>query len=429
MNNQLHVFVNRDRVGVLERLHRTGEPESYRFTYRPGVPENHMVALTLPVREKPYFYHRLPPVFDQNLPEGNRRRLLNGLAKTRRMDDFGLLEVVGRWQVGRVRLSSDENLEETAPRFDLSALDREGFNYFWSIFNSSGATEGVSGMQAKLLRKCEVSKSDTISPHLAICVPGGEYVIKGFDPNEWDRDAENEHFCLLINRRAGIVTPETTLAAEGDLLFSKRFDISASGNYLGFDEACTLLKRRADEKYEGSIEDLIVLINEYVAQEHIGSDRETLFKAIVLDHLLRNSDAHLKNFGFLYTRRGDVRLSPIYDVTCTSVHLRMMLGIPELAMNGKQIWMRERSEFSDIGRTVFGLSSRRVKTLLDECCTAVAETLPDIEERVREQPKFEEIGRGMCKIFESSLSKISEPAVQGFSETDEPVQQTLSPGD
>ena len=93
--NQLNVFVNRDRVGVLERLHRTGEAERYRFTYRPDVSENHMVALTMPVRKEPYLYHRLPPVFDQNLPKGDRRRLLGGLAKAHRMDDFGLL-VVGR---------------------------------------------------------------------------------------------------------------------------------------------------------------------------------------------------------------------------------------------------------------------------------------------------------------------------------------------
>ena len=36
--------------------------------------------------------------------------------------------------------------------------------------------------------------------------------------------------------------------------------------------------------------------------------------------------------------------------------------------------------------------------------------------------------RGKASFFESSLSKISEPAVEGFSGTDEPVRQVLLPG-
>ena len=48
-----------------------------------------------------------------------------------------------------------------------------------------------------------------------------------------------------------------------------------------------------------------------------------LFEAVVLSVVLRNGDAHLKNFGLLYTSPAseDCRLSPLYDVICTTAYL------------------------------------------------------------------------------------------------------------
>ncbi len=46
------------------------------------------------------------------------------------------------------------------------------------------------------------------------------------------------------------------------------------------------------------------------------------FESVALSVLVRNGDAHLKNFGMLYRHPGDgdVRLAPVYDVVTTTVY-------------------------------------------------------------------------------------------------------------
>ena len=50
------------------------------------------------------------------------------------------------------------------------------------------------------------------------------------------------------------------------------------------------------------------------------SDVERLFSYIALSALVKNGDAHLKNFSILYHSAKDVTLAPIYDVVNTAVY-------------------------------------------------------------------------------------------------------------
>jgi serine/threonine-protein kinase HipA len=74
-------------------------------------------------------------------------------------------------------------------------------------------------------------------------------------------------------------------------------------------------------KYSQSYEVLSKVVN------HLCHDKahelEAFFASFCLSVMVRNGDAHLKNFGLLYTHPGDrasVRLSPIFDVTTTTIY-------------------------------------------------------------------------------------------------------------
>jgi serine/threonine-protein kinase HipA len=74
-----------------------------------------------------------------------------------------------------------------------------------------------------------------------------------------------------------------------------------------------------------------------------------LFRSVTLSVLLRNGDAHLKNFGVLYThpRSQDCRLSPLYDVVNTTVYIpRDTLA---LKLNGSKAWPG-REELIQLGK-------------------------------------------------------------------------------
>jgi serine/threonine-protein kinase HipA len=46
-----------------------------------------------------------------------------------------------------------------------------------------------------------------------------------------------------------------------------------------------------------------------------------LFKLLVFNYLFSNGDAHLKNFSIIETPQGDFKLSPVYDLLNSRIHI------------------------------------------------------------------------------------------------------------
>ena len=81
----------------------------------------------------------------------------------------------------------------------------------------------------------------------------------------------------------------------------KRFDLNDDGTALGFEDMCVLQAKTRDDKYNGSYEQVAKTIKTFSSPAHKQASLEQFFKVIVLSNALQNGDAHLKNFGMLYT--------------------------------------------------------------------------------------------------------------------------------
>lgn len=55
---------------------------------------------------------------------------------------------------------------------------------------------------------------------------------------------------------------------------------------------------------------------------------------IVINFLLKNGDAHLKNFGLLYDDINNIRLVPAFDVVTTTLYIKS--DIPALHLLGSK---------------------------------------------------------------------------------------------
>jgi len=55
---------------------------------------------------------------------------------------------------------------------------------------------------------------------------------------------------------------------------------------------------------------------------------------MVINTLVQNGDAHLKNFGLLYENIDDIWLAPAYDVVCTTLYIQK--DIPALHLLGSK---------------------------------------------------------------------------------------------
>jgi serine/threonine-protein kinase HipA len=98
----IKVWTDGNESGLLDRSGDRGST----FLYLPETIGTRAVSVTMPVRLASWGVHfGLAPIFEMNLPEGMlRERLRLAFAKaTGTFDDFDLLAIVGRSQVGRIR--------------------------------------------------------------------------------------------------------------------------------------------------------------------------------------------------------------------------------------------------------------------------------------------------------------------------------------
>ena len=358
----------------------------------------------------------LPPIFEMNLPEGIlRERLRLAFAKaTGTFDEFDLLSIVGRSQVGRIRYTGDkEQLSEDVPFQsvdEILARRRDG-DLFRYLLDKFAAFSGISGVQPKILVRDEnasVALRDS-KPRLSQSYRGATHIVKLWDPNEFPQLAANEHFCLMAAGRCGLEIPSYRLAEDGMALVIDRFDLRRDGTYRGFEDFCVLNARRTDEKYRGSYETSIMKrFQQFSNSPHINEDMERLFTLVALNSTIRNGDAHLKNFGIVYDEvLGESRLAPVYDLVTTTVYLPKD-GMA-LTLNGSTRWASQK-ELQRLGETRMAGSPAQVKQILGRIDQAIAETAEDVHSYIKTNPAFAEIGNLMLKEWEIGASLSLRPA-------------------
>ena len=155
--------------------------------------------------------------------------------------------------------------------------------------------------------------------------------------------AANEHLSMQISSQ--IFKIPTALNGliefnDGELAYiTKRFDYSINSSQQeiikldqeDFASVLSFTKESAgnDYKYESSYEECAYGIKKFVAA-HIPA-LEDLYKRVVLNYLIGNGDAHLKNFSLIReAERSDYSLSPNYDILFTRFHLPEENGIAGL---------------------------------------------------------------------------------------------------
>lgn len=127
---------------------------------------------------------------------------------------------------------------------------------------------------------------------------------------------------MSVARAAGLEVPKFWLSESGGLFVLRRFDLREERR-LGFEDLAVLTNRTTREKYRSSYEQIARALRLYFADPDPLPALQRFYEYVVLCVLVRNGDAHLKNFGVLYDDPVDhasLRLAPIYDVVTTSIY-------------------------------------------------------------------------------------------------------------
>jgi serine/threonine-protein kinase HipA len=403
----IKVWTDAAEAGLLDRHGTRGSS----FVYLPDVARARAVSVTMPVRLPSWdVQFGLPPIFEMNLPEGVlRERLRLAFAKaTGTFDDFDLLGIVGRSQVGRIRYTGQkEQLQEDVPfqSVDEILAQRRGGDLFRYLIDKFASFSGISGVQPKILVRDEGASAALrkASHPLSQSYRGATHIVKFWEQNEYPQLAANEFFCLKVAEQCGLDVPPYRLAEDALALVIDRFDLRADGTYRGFEDFCVLNARRTDEKYRGSYETSIMKrFAEFANSPHVGEDLERLFTLIVINCALRNGDAHLKNFGIVYDDvHGEARLAPVYDLVTTSVYLPK--DSMALTLNGTTKWASVK-ELQRLGETRMGGTPARVREMLERIDAAIADTSKELRAYIKDHSEFDGIGNCMLHEWEQGVA-------------------------
>ena len=150
-------------------------------------------------------------------------------------------------------------------------------------------------------------------PKATVKAPDGSLWIAKFpsrhdevDVGAWEMVAHD------LAARCGLRVPEArciSFSDRGSTFLVRRFD-RAGNRRLPFASGMTMLGRQ-DNDHDASYLDLL----DFILQHHLQpkTDEKELWKRLVFNLLISNTDDHLRNHGFLLTD-GGWTLSPLYDV-------------------------------------------------------------------------------------------------------------------
>jgi serine/threonine-protein kinase HipA len=158
----------------------------------------------------------------------------------------------------------------------------------------------------------------------------GDLCIAKFPSRQDTRDVGAwELVANSLARKAGIQVPDARALRFEESAYTtflvKRFDRAAEGRRIAFVSAMTLTQRKDGEAGASYLE-LVDLLQSRGANTL--ADCEQLFRRVLLNIRIHNTDDHLRNHGFFVNAKG-IRLSPAYDINPSVDRNELSLAIDE----------------------------------------------------------------------------------------------------
>ena len=290
--------------------------------------------------------HRLHPSLSNLLPEGALRELLGQRLKIHIENEFKMLSYLGNDLPGA--LIADALDPDEVPPSVLSKHKSAKVIKFEDAFYENKKLENkfsLAGVQMKFSMKAKdgrynISKGGVL----------GDWIIK--TPSTHHKDVPlNEFSAMTLASMAGVDVPEMQLV-ELDKLDNlppinlpdeqyafaiKRFDRN-NGQRIHMEDFAQVLVKDPQEKYgAASYENMGKVLYTYSGDRL--ADVQEFAKRLLINILLANGDAHLKNWSLLYTDTKTPRLSPAYDIVTTRVYIDGEKGFA-LNLNKNKNWYK-----------------------------------------------------------------------------------------
>lgn len=332
------------QVSVLElRLHNTtiGYLTGYRdglnlLTFNPeyrATPDRPTLSLTThpdfpksdALMAQPWVRRqRLHPVLSNLLPEGALRTLLAQALKTHPDNEFELFTWLGQDLPGALVANPLE--PDAIPSYLLDSTIKTGA--IKPILQNAQNRFSLAGVQMKFSMqerdgRYRIAKTGAL----------GDWIIK--TPSTTHKHVPlNEYTAMRLAQLVDIDIPDIRLVAmsqveqlpqinlpDEDYAFAiRRFD-RHQGTRIHMEDFAQVLAKYPHEKYQGGNYQQLARILYHYSKDGL-KDVQQLARRLLVNLLLANGDAHLKNWSLIYPDRITPELSPAYDIVTTRAYIQ-----------------------------------------------------------------------------------------------------------
>ena len=271
---------------------------------------------------------RLHPTLSNLLPEGSLRELIAQGLKVHVDSEFQIFSYLGEDLPGAIIATPLD--PEDVPDHVLSFIAGGRYRNAKVVkFEKSEQNNkfSLAGVQMKFSMKEKDGRYN-----LSQSGELGDWIIK--TPSTKHKDVPvNEYSAMTLASSVGIDIPEIRLVNRDQLddlpqinlpdeayaYAIKRFD-RQKGNRIHMEDFAQVLVKYPHEKYDAANYEQIGRIL-YQYSGDVLADVQQFARRLLVNILLANGDAHLKNFSLSYTDKVTPRLSPAYDIVTTNVYL------------------------------------------------------------------------------------------------------------
>lgn len=266
---------------------------------------------------------KLHPILSNLLPEGALKELIAQGLKVHVDNEFHMFSYLGEDLPGA--LIAEPMEPEEVPASVLSAHGNTKAVTFRKISQENKFS--LAGIQMKFSMKQQdgrynLSKGDAL----------GDWIIK--TPSTKHKEVPvNEFTAMTLASMAGVDVPEIRLVEldkldnlpqinlpDEKLAFAiKRFDRN-DDQRIHMEDLAQVLVKYPHEKYNSASYEQIAKILYNFSGDGL-ADAQQFARRLLVNILLANGDAHLKNWSLLYSDQVTPRLSPAYDIVTTSVYI------------------------------------------------------------------------------------------------------------
>ncbi len=317
---------------------------------------------------EPWVTHqKIHPTLSNLLPEGALRELLAQYKKIHIDDEFHLFSYLGQDLPGAIvarPMKPEEvpdNVLSTHGKAKAVAFSAEdGENRF-----------SLAGVQIKFsMKENEGRYNLTKGGEL------GDWIIK--TPSTKHKNVPlNEFTAMSLAEMVGVDIPEIKLVEldkldnlpqiklpdENYAFAIKRFDRKGDER-IHMEDFAQILVKYPHEKYNSaSYEQLGKII--YAFSGDGLADAQQFARRLLVNILLANGDAHIKNWSFLYQDKKTPRLSPAYDIVTTNVYIEDEVRFA-LNLGKTKEWYDVSMNHFEYWATKAGIPWRAIKPHLDD---------------------------------------------------------------